>query len=63
MKERYIIFAAWAAILVILCIVHVVDKRQGVWINCGLSEISPDFTPEMRQVCRQARSNYEHRIK
>ena len=21
-------------------------------INCGIAEISPDFTPEMRQACR-----------
>ena len=30
-------------------------KSDGVWINCGLSEISPDFTTEMREACRQAR--------
>ena len=22
-------------------------------INCGVAEISPDFTPEMRQACRE----------
>jgi hypothetical protein len=26
-----------------------------VVINCGVSEISPDFTPAMRQACREAR--------
>ena len=26
-------------------------------IDCSLSEISPDFTNEMRQVCRDARRN------
>ena len=26
-------------------------------IDCSLSEISPDFTNEMRQVCRNARRN------
>jgi hypothetical protein len=31
-------------------------KSDGVWINCGLSEISPDFTNEMRQACRQLRA-------
>lgn len=30
-------------------------KSDGVWINCGISEISPDFTTEMREACRQAR--------
>lgn len=24
-------------------------------INCGVAEISPDFTPEMREACRRAR--------
>ena len=26
-------------------------------IDCNLSEISPDFTNEMRQICRDARRN------
>jgi hypothetical protein len=30
-------------------------KSDGVWINCSISEISPDFTTEMREACRQAR--------
>ena len=25
-------------------------------IDCSLSEISPDFTPEIREACRKARS-------
>ena len=32
-------------------------KGDGVKIDCALSEISPDFTNEMRQVCRDARRN------
>jgi hypothetical protein len=28
-----------------------------VVINCDISEISPDFTTEMREACRQARAN------
>lgn len=32
-------------------------KGDRVVINCGISEISPDFTPEMREACRQARAN------
>jgi hypothetical protein len=30
-------------------------KGDVVRIDCTLSEISPDFTNEMRQVCRNAR--------
>ena len=32
-------------------------KSDGVWINCELSEISPDFTNEMREACRQVRAS------
>jgi hypothetical protein len=32
-------------------------KGDVVKIDCTLSEISPDFTPEMRQACRDARRN------
>ena len=30
-------------------------RPEYVIINCSLSEISPDFSTEMRQACRQAR--------
>jgi hypothetical protein len=32
-------------------------KGDTVRIDCSLSEISPDFTNEMRQACRDARRN------
>ena len=32
-------------------------KSDGVWINCEISEISPDFTNEMREACRQVRAS------
>ena len=32
-------------------------KGDVVKIDCNLSEISPDFTNEMRQICRDARRN------
>lgn len=32
-------------------------KSDGVWINCDISEISPDFTTKMREACRQVRAN------
>ena len=32
-------------------------KGDIVRIDCSLSEISPDFTNEMRQACRDARRN------
>jgi hypothetical protein len=46
-------------ILVTLPIVLWNLPRKGdvVRIDCTLSEISPDFTNEMRQACREARKN------
>ena len=32
-------------------------KGDVIIINCSISEISPDFTNEMREACRQARAN------
>lgn len=31
-------------------------SNRTVVINCQLAEISPDFTPEMRKQCREARN-------
>lgn len=31
--------------------------ERKIVINCDISEISPDFTTEMREACRQARAN------
>jgi hypothetical protein len=27
--------------------------------NCSIAEISPDFTPKMREECRKLRNNYQ----
>jgi hypothetical protein len=44
------------AVLLISILLVILPKQEGVWINCGLSEISPDFTNEMRLACRKART-------
>jgi hypothetical protein len=62
MRDKLIIGVAVIAVMAIAVIFDQI-KSEGVWINCGLSEISPDFTSEMREACRQARSNYADRIK
>jgi hypothetical protein len=31
-------------------------RPRGVWIDCRISEISPDYTTEMREACRKANS-------
>ena len=40
-----------------LLFLNMPKKGDIVKIDCSLSEISPDFTNEMRQVCRDARRN------
>ena len=45
-KIAVVIIAVLIAIPVLFLILP--KKSDGVWINCGLSEISPDFTNEMR---------------
>lgn len=40
-----------------LLFLNMPKKGDVVRIDCTLSEISPDFTNEMRQVCRDARRN------
>jgi hypothetical protein len=54
-KNFAVVIAAIVAITLIISLFFQF-RPEGVWINCGLSEISPDFTNEMREACRQARS-------
>lgn len=61
MKDKIIIGIAVIAAIA-LAVIFYQNNTKGVWINCGLSEISPDFTSEMREACRQARSNHASRI-
>ena len=44
------------AAVVLLILVFLIPRPTGVWINCGISEISPDFTTEMRLACRNLRA-------
>jgi hypothetical protein len=45
--------------LIVIPIVFLSLPKKGdvIVINCSISEISPDFTSEMREACRQARAN------
>ena len=45
--------------LIVIPIVFLSLPKKGdvIVINCSISEISPDFTTEMREACRQARAN------
>jgi len=59
-QRKIIDIIAVLLVIVSLPIVWLIAPRhkQGdvVVINCGISEISPDFTTEMREACRQARA-------
>ena len=46
-------------ILAVIPLLFLDMPRKGdiMKIDCSLSEISPDFTSEMRQACRDARRN------
>jgi hypothetical protein len=58
---EYFIF--FVAVVAIFTIVHVKEKSRGIWINCAVSEFSPDFTPEMKELCRQHRRANASRTK
>ncbi len=55
MREFVIVFVA---VIMFVLIAWNVSPKKGevIVINCSLSEISPDFTPEMKKACREARS-------
>jgi hypothetical protein len=46
------------SVLIAFALVFYIAPKRGevVVIDCRLSEISPDFTIEMRQACRHARA-------
>ena len=48
-------FIISGAVLILMLVTYFIPQEQGKYINCGISEISPDFTNEMRQMCRQLR--------
>jgi hypothetical protein len=56
-RENIKVVVLVIAVFIAFAIVFFVAPKRGdvVVINCSLSEISPDFTTEMREACRQAR--------
>ena len=56
MRYLVVTLLAVAALFILLApIVGTIQNRTKV-INCAISEISPDFTQEMREACRKARN-------
>lgn len=50
--KEYILIVLAIAIGIYLAIIYPQDKKV---INCGIAEISPDYTNEMKEVCRKER--------
>jgi hypothetical protein len=59
LRENIKISVLVIVFLIAIPIVFLSLPKRGnvVVIDCRLSEISPDFTNEMREACRQARAN------
>lgn len=56
--QTQILVAIFAVVWVVGIMFLIMSQpKHGVQvINCSIAEISPDFTPEMREACRKARS-------
>ncbi len=57
-RDNKIHIGAMIAIVVaFLVFVLVMPQPKQQVVNCHLAEISPDFTPELRQQCRMLRAH------
>ena len=54
MNKSFLLIGGAVALFMFLIVF--VPQSKGTYVNCGLSEISPDFTPEMRKMCREVRA-------
>lgn len=52
-----------SAVIVLLLVLPRVSTDNGRYINCTTVEFNPDFTPAMRETCRQMRNGYVNRSK
>jgi hypothetical protein len=59
-KEFILIALAVAAGIVIAIATY---PNNGQVVNCGIAEISPDYTNAMKEACRKARSENDYRPK
>jgi hypothetical protein len=59
-KEFILIALAVVAGIFIAVSTHPNDRQV---INCGIAEISPDYTNAMKEACRKARSENDYRPK
>lgn len=55
MKNIWTVIGFTVCLVLLLAAMFFTAPRKGevVVINCGIAEISPDFTTEMREACRK----------
>ena len=66
MKENLKLFALILLFFIALCIItglivlgnNIAGTGPRMY-NCSIAEISPDFTPKMREECRKLRNSYQ----
>jgi hypothetical protein len=51
------VIVVWMIMFGLLILGNQMFAPREVVINCSIAEISPDFTPEMREACRRHRIN------
>lgn len=61
-RNSDIIVLVLAAIIMLLVFTRL-PTDNGKYINCSTVEFNPDFTPAMREACRQARGGNVNRPK
>lgn len=55
MKDKLIIVAVFAAILLMSTVLAYLPRHGEVVYNCSIAEISPDIPIEVKQECRKKR--------
>lgn len=57
MKRNFIVDMLILLVMFVACVslLLLIPRPTHQVINCSLSEISPDFTPDMRKECRMIR--------
>ena len=57
------LFSSIMLIVTFVAVIVIGTSVKGVRYDCRLSEISPDFPPEVRQQCRNMYKQYEQNQK
>lgn len=53
---QYVILPVCAALLLVAALYSGIRSEETKVLNCSLAEFHPDFTPQMKKACRNARN-------